>query len=140
VSDINAAAEAFTGEWRPLTKKEHGIIEGRVTYFETRPATYEGQPQLSRKTGLQRTEWVIAVLQDDGETVKFSTMESGQRAISAAIKASGQPAKNGDRIKIAVTKDSVQGKEQADYKVVWTPDATPLNIPVAASVTDEEPF
>jgi predicted thioesterase len=127
MSDINTAAEEFTGEWQQLTKKDHPTIEGRVTYFEKRPATYDGQPSLSRKTGVQRTEWVFAVLTDSGDTVKFSLMESGQRAISTAIKANGQSANiPGDRIKIAVTEDSVQGKSQAEYKVKWTTDTSPL--------------
>jgi predicted thioesterase len=127
MSDINTAAEEFTGEWQQLTKKEHPVIEGRVTYFEKRPATYDGQPSLSRKTGVQRTEWVLGVQQDDGRTVKFSLMESGQRAIATAIKTNGKTANvPGDRIKIAVTEDSVQGKSQAEYKVKWTTDTSPL--------------
>lgn len=146
MQDINEAAEAFIGDWQQLTKKEHGVIEGRVRSFETRPATFEGQPSLSRKTGQQRIEWVFAVQDDDNQITKFSLMESGQRAISAAIKKAGQPAKVGDRIKIRVTKDSVQGKEQADYEVRWTPDSAPLDIPTSGGNSgstpfeDEEPF
>jgi hypothetical protein len=138
MSDINTEIESFAGQWQQLTKTDHPTIEGRVTYFEKRPATFEGAPSLNRKTGAQRMEWVFAVLTDDGETVKFSLMESGQRAIGAAIKTNGKPANvPGDRIKIAVTSDSVQGKSQAEYKVKWTTDTTPL---ADTAAQDEEPF
>jgi predicted thioesterase len=138
VSDINTAAEEFTGEWQQLTKTDHPTIEGRVTYFEKRPATYDGQPSLSRKTGVQRTEWVLGVQTDSGDNIKFSLMESGQRAIATAIKTNGKTANvPGDRIKIAVTEDSVQGKSQAEYKVKWTTDTAPL---ASSEVEDEEPF
>jgi hypothetical protein len=138
MSDINTEIESFAGQWQQLTKKDHPTIEGRVTYFEKRPATFEGQPSISRKTGQPRTEWVFAVLTDGGDTVKFSLMESGQRAISTAIKANGQSANiPGDRIKIAVTEDSVTGKSQAEYKVKWTTDTAPL---AEVAVEDEIPF
>lgn len=136
--DLNEAVLAFAGEWKQLTKKEHGTIEGRVLSFETRPATYEGRPSLSRKTNQQRTEWVFVVQPDaGGDPIKFSLMESGQRTVAAAIKQSGQAAKIGDHIKIAVTKDSIQGSEQADYQCRWTPVAEPLNMP---ATSDEDPF
>jgi hypothetical protein len=137
VTDINTAAETLAGNWAKLNRKEHGTIEGRVISFETRPMTFEGAPVLNRKTGAPRIEWVFAVLQDDGETVKFSLKEAGQRAIADAIKASGQPAKNGDRLKIAVTHDPATEREQATYQARWTSDATPLNIPAD---DDEAPF
>lgn len=138
MSDINAAAEAFVGDWVKLTRKEHGAIEGRVISFEQRPMTFEGKPVENRTTGQQRTEWVFAVFQDDGETVKFSLKEAGQRAVAEAIKDSGQPAKNGDRIKIAVKEDPEDDRSQPTYQCRWTPDATPLDVPVAED--EEEPF
>ena len=51
MTDINQAAEAMTGEWVKLTRKEHGTVEGRVVSFEQRPMTFEGAPVLNRKTG-----------------------------------------------------------------------------------------
>jgi hypothetical protein len=137
MTDINTAAEALTGEWVKLNRKEHGAIEGRVLSFEQRPMTFEGAPVLNRKTGAPRTEWVLAVQTDGGDTIKFSLKEAGQRAISDAIKASGNPAKNGDRLKIAVTADPASDREQATYQARWTPDASPLNIP---GDDGEDPF
>jgi hypothetical protein len=139
MSDINTAAETLTGDWVKLTRKEHGAIEGRVIAFETRPMTFEGDPVLNRKTGQQRTEWVLAVLTDNDETLKFSLKEAGQRAIAEAIKQTGQPAKNGDRIKIAVKDDPPTEREQPTYQVRWTPDTAPLDMPTAAA-GEEEPF
>jgi hypothetical protein len=143
VSDINEAAQGFAGEWVKLTHKADGVIEGRVTYFEKRPALFKGKPIMSQKTGAQRYEWVLAVQDDDNRVVKFSLPESGQRTVAAAITDSGQSAKIGDRIKIRVTKDSVQGESQADYEVRWTPSAAALGIPETAQdepEPDEEPF
>jgi hypothetical protein len=137
MTDINTAAEALTGEWVKLNRKEHGTIEGRVVNFEQRPMTFEGAPVLNRKTGAPRTEWVLAVQTDGGDTIKFSLKEAGQRAISDAIKASGTPAKNGDRLKIAVTADPATDREQATYQARWTSDNTPLNIPTDDG---EDPF
>lgn len=139
MTDINAAAEGLIGDWVKLNRKEHGTIEGRVISFETRPMTFEGAPVLNRKTGIQRNEWVLAVLQDDGETVKFNLKESGQRAVAEAIKSAGQPAKTGDRIKIGVKDDPENDREQATYQARWTPDTTPLEVPGADSGV-EEPF
>jgi len=136
-NDINTAAQAIGGDWTKLTRKEHGTIEGRVISFEQRPMTFEGAPVLNRKTGAPRTEWVLAVQTDSGDTVRFSLKEAGQRAISEAIRASGQPAKNGDRLKIAVTEDPPDDRAQPTYQARWTPDSTPLNIP---ATDDEEPF
>lgn len=138
MSDINAAADALVGEWVKLNRKEHGAIEGRVISFEQRPMTFEGAAVLNRKTGAPRTEWVFAVLQDDGETVKFSLKEAGQRAVAEAIKDAGQPAKNGDRIKIAVKDDPEDDRSQATYQARWTPDTTPLDVP--AEDDESEPF
>ena len=137
MTDINTAAEALQGDWIKLNRKEHGTIEGRVISFEQRPMTFEGAPVLNRKTGAPRTEWVLTVQTDSGDTIKFSLKEAGQRAISQAIKESGQPAKNGDRLKIAVSEDPPDDRAQATYKARWTADATPLNIPTG---DDEEPF
>jgi hypothetical protein len=137
MTDINTAAEALTGEWVKLNRKEHGTIEGRVVSFEQRPMTFEGAPVLNRKTGAPRTEWVLAVQTDGGDTIKFSLKEAGQRAISEAIRASGALAKNGDRLKIAVTADPATDREQATYQARWTPDASPLAIPTDDS---EDPF
>lgn len=135
--DINTAAQALSGEWVKLTRRDHGSVEGRVVSFETRPMTFEGAPVLNRKTGQQRTEWVLAVLTDGGETVKLSLKEAGQRAISEAIKAAGGDAKTGDRLKIAVKDDPANDREQPTYQARWTPDSTPLAVPT----TDyEEPF
>jgi hypothetical protein len=136
MTDINTAAEALTGEWVKLNRKEHGTIEGRVLSFEQRPMTFEGAPVLNRKTGAPRTEWVLAVQTDGGDTIKFSLKEAGQRAISDAIKTSGNLAKNGDRLKIAVIADPMSDREQATYQARWTADNTPLDIPS----DDEAPF
>lgn len=138
MTDINTAAEAMTGEWIKLTRKEHGTIEGRVISFQVRPMTFEGAPVLRRNSGEQRSEWVLAVLTDGGETVKFSLKESGQRTVAEAIKASGRKARNGDRIKIAVKDDPVDERSQPTYQVRWTPDDTPLDIPDEEDL--EEPF
>lgn len=138
MTDINTAAQAIGGEWTKLTRKEHGTIEGRVISFEQRPMTFEGAPVLNRKTGAPRTEWVLAILTDGGDTIKLSLKESGQRAISDAIRQSGQPAKNGDRLKIAVVADPADDRSQPTYQARWTPDSTPLNIPTGDD--DEEPF
>jgi tRNA threonylcarbamoyladenosine modification (KEOPS) complex Cgi121 subunit len=62
--------------------------------------------------------------------------EAGQRAISDAIKTSGNLAKNGDRLKIAVIADPMSDREQATYQARWTADNTPLDIPS----DDEAPF
>lgn len=135
--DINEAAQSMTGSWVQLMSKADGVIEGRVVSFETRPMTFEGEVKLSRKTGQPRTEWVFTVQRDDGEIVKFGLKESGQRAIAEAIKAAGQPAKNGDRIKIAVSEDKPDERSQPTYKARWAADAMPLDVPVA---DEEEPF
>ena len=136
MTDINTAAEAMTGEWVKLNRKEHGTVEGRVVSFEARPMTFEGAPVLNRKTGAPRTEWVFAVLTDAGETVKFSLKEGGQRAVSEAIKATGKPAnETGDRIKIAVKDDPATSTDQPTYQVKWTQDSAPL-----AEAVAEEPF
>lgn len=136
--DINEAAQAMTGTWVQLMSKADGVIEGRVVSFETRPMTFEGEVKLSRKTGQPRTEWTFTVLKDDGETLKFGLKESGQRAVAQAIKESGQPAKNGDRIKIAVSEDKPDERSQPTYQVRWTPDSTPLDVPVEED--ESEPF
>jgi hypothetical protein len=138
MTDINTAAQAIGGDWTKLTRKEHGTIEGRVIGFEQRPMTFEGAPVLNRKTGAPRTEWVLAVQTDDGDTLRFSLKEAGQRAIAEAIRESGaSPAKNGDRLKIAVIEDPQDDRSQPVYKARWTPDSTPLDILVD---DDEEPF
>lgn len=139
--DINEAAQAMTGTWQKLTRKADGVIKGRVISFEQRPMTFEGSPVLSRKTGAQRTEWVLAVQDDDNQVIKFSLKESGQRAVSEAIKASGKPAKNGDVLTIAVKTDPAKDTEQPVYKATWEADNTPLDIPTAQDdLEDEEPF
>lgn len=138
MTDINTAAQALTGDWTKLTRKEDGAIEGRVVAFETRPMTFKGAPVLATKTGQQRTEWVLTIQQDNGDVIKFSLKEAGQRAISDAIKQSGQAGKNGDRLKIAVTENPPDDRSQPTYQARWTPDATPLNIPTDDD--KEEPF
>jgi hypothetical protein len=146
LDELNAAAESITGEWVKLTRKEHGAVEGVVLTFETRPMAFEGAPVLSRKTGQQRTEWVFAVRTDDGETVKFSLRESGQRAVANAIKEAGGGAKAGDRIKIAVKTDPAKDTEQPEYQARWTPGkAEALGVPTSggnsgSAPMDEEPF
>ncbi len=136
--NINEAAQAMSGNWVKLTSKADGVIEGRVVAFETRPMTFEGDPIKSRKTGQQRTEWVLTVLPDDGgEPVKFSLKESGQRAISEAIKAAGGNANTGDRLKISVKTDKETERSQPVYQARWTHDSTPLAVPAAE---EEEPF
>jgi hypothetical protein len=135
--DLNTAAQAMSGQWVPLRRKTDGTIEGRVISYEARPATFDGAPKLSRKTGQQRTEWVFTVQTDD-DIVKFSLAESGQRAIAAAIKESGKPANvPGDHIKIAVKDDPATATEQPTYVVRWTTDTTPL---AEVAVEEEEPF
>lgn len=134
MSGINEAAATIGGTWVKLNRKEHGAVEGRVVAFEQRPMTFEGAPVLNRKTGQARTEWVFTLRQDDGEIVKLSLKESGQRAVSDAIKATGRPANDtGDRLKIAVSDDPVTDREQPTYQARWTQDESPL-------VLDEEPF
>ena len=141
--DINEEAQAFLGTWMQLKSKADGFIEGRVLSYDKRPATYEGQPRISRKTGALRYEWVFTVLPDgDDEPVKFSLMESGQRAVSAAIKESGQPAKMGDRLEIWVKADKVKETDQPEYAARWTPGVELLDAPTPDTTTleDEEPF
>lgn len=144
MTDINTAAAAIGGEWVKLTRKEHGSVEGRVVSFETRPMTFEGAPVLNRKSGQRRTEWVLAIQKDDGETVKLSLKESGQRAVSDAIKAAHVDAKNGDRLKIAVSHDPASDREQPTYQARWTADSSALGVPTGGggpgNLPEEEPF
>lgn len=138
MSDINAAAEAITGDWVKLNRREHDAVEGRVLSFDQRPMTFEGSAVLNRTTGQQRTEWVFVVQRDDGETVKFSLKESGQRAVAEAIKANGQPAKIGDRLKVGVKDDPEDEHSQPVYQARWTTESTPLDIP--GTEPETEPF
>jgi hypothetical protein len=51
-----------------------------------------------------------------------------QAAISQAIKACGEPAKEGDLLKIAVSEDPADKMRQAQYIARWTPGKPVIDI------------
>lgn len=144
LDQLNDAAASLGGQW--VKCKDLGdVIEGVVLDFEIRGKTFEGQPVLSRKSGEQRKEWVFTIQTDDRTDAdddgvrKFSANESAQRAIAAAIKEAGSPAKKGDRVKLGVSKAAASTTEQAEYKARWTTAAEELSIPAPAAPS-EDPF
>ena len=127
LDELNQAAESLGGKWLKLNRKEHGAIVGDLVDFEIRPKTFENAPVLSRKTGEQRTEWVLTLRvaaredEDDDGIRKLSLNESAQRALAAAIKESKSKAQVGGTVKIAVKTDPASDREQAEYQARYTP-------------------
>lgn len=135
---LNQAAETMGGRWLKLNRVEHGVVEGDLVDFEIRPKTFEGAPVLSRKTGEQRSEWVLTLRVDDAEDDeddrlrKLSLNEAGQRALANAIKESKAKAETGGRVKIRVIEDPETSTQQATYQARYTPPAKPLTADVDA--------
>ena len=105
--------------------------------FETRPRTdMDGNPVLKRGTDVPRIEWLLTLSvplaeregPDDDGTRKLPCNESMQAAISQAIKACGEPAKEGDLLKIAVSEDPADKMRQAQYIARWTPGKPVIDI------------
>ena len=133
---LQEAAASIGGNWAHLKSTDDPDVEGKVLAFEIREATFEGALVKSRKTGAQRYEWVFTLDTGNGEVTKISLNESGQRAVSVALKEAGSTAKVGDTLKIGVAEDPPSEREQATYRARWTPAPASLGVPA----DDGEPF
>jgi len=137
LNELNRAATTSGGKWVKLRTKEDGSFEGTLVAFESRPRTdMENNVVMKRGTDTPRTEWLLTLSvplaeregpEDDG-TRKMPCNEAMQSAISAAIKACGEPAKEGDTLKIAVSADPVDKMRQATYVARWTPGKPIIDI------------
>jgi hypothetical protein len=132
-SELARAASTSAAQWVKLRNKADGTIEGNVVEVEKRPRTdMDGNVVNVRGKDTPRIEWIVTLTVplaerenlDDQGTRKFSCNESMQRAISNAVdasqKASGELAKQGDTLKIAVSKDPETEFSQAEYIARWT--------------------
>jgi hypothetical protein len=137
LNELNRAVATAGGKWVKLRTKEDGSFEGTLVAFETRPRTdMDGNPVLKRGTDVPRTEWLLTLSvplaeregPDDDGTRKLPCNESMQAAISQAIKACGEPAKEGDLLKIAVSEDPADKMRQAQYIARWTPGKPVIDI------------
>ena len=137
LNELNRAASTSGGKWIKLRTKEDGSFEGTLVAFESRAKTdMEGNPVLKRGTDVPRTEWLLTLSvplaeregPDDDGTRKLPCNESMQAAISQAIKACGEPAKEGDLLKIAVSEDPADKMRQAQYIARWTPGKPVIDI------------
>jgi hypothetical protein len=137
LNELNRAATTSGGKWVKLRTKEDGSFEGTLVAFESRPRTdMEGNVVMKRGTDTPRTEWLLTLSvplaeregpEDDG-TRKMPCNEAMQSAISQAIKACGEPAKEGDTLKIAVSADPADKMRQATYVARWTPGKPIIDI------------
>lgn len=135
--ELNRAATTSGGKWLKLRTKEDGSFEGALVAFEQRPRTdMDGNPVLKRGTDVPRIEWLLTLSvatelregpEDDGLR-KLPCNEAMQSAISQAIKACGEPAKEGDHLKIAVSADPSTAMSQATYIARWTPSKPVIDI------------
>ena len=137
LNELNRAASTSGGKWVKLRTKEDGSFQGTLVAFESRAKTdMEGNPVLKRGTDVPRTEWLLTLSvplaeregPDDDGTRKLPCNESMQAAISQAIKACGEPAKEGDLLKIAVSEDPADKMRQAQYIARWTPGKPVIDI------------
>lgn len=136
LDDINRAIDSFGGQWVNLRKKTDGVLDGLVVSVEERDKTFEGAVVLSRKTQQPRREWVFVLKterhetdEDDGVR-KFAANESAQRAIAKAVKESGRKLEVNGRLKVVVTTDPENDRDQAEYKAKYEAPA-----PIAATVS-----
>jgi hypothetical protein len=137
LNELNRAVSTTGGKWVKLRNKADGSFEGSLIAFESRPRTdMDGNVLNRRGTDTPRTEWLLTLQvaadvregpEDDG-TRKLPCNESMQGAISAAIKACGEPAKEGDTLKIAVSEDPATPMSQAQYIARWTPGKPIIDI------------
>jgi hypothetical protein len=137
LNELNRAVSTTGGKWVKLRNKADGSFEGSLIAFESRPRTdMDGNVVNFRGKDTPRTEWLLTLQvaadvregpEDDG-TRKLPCNESMQRAISAAIKACGEPAKEGDLLKIAVSEDPATPMHQAEYIARWTPGKPIIDI------------
>jgi len=134
LDEINQAIDQFGGQWVKLRNKSDGVLKGTIVSAESRGKTFEGAAVLSKKTGKQRTEWVIVLqtdlhesAEDDGVR-KFTANESAQRAIAKAVKDSGSKLSQGGTLAIVVTKDPESATDQAEYRAEYAPAAAPVAI------------
>lgn len=145
LDQLNEAASRIGGKWVKL-RDQGDVLEGVVLDFELREKSYEGQPVVSRSTGKPRIEWLFTIqteLREDAEDDgirKFPANESAQRAIAAAIKECGQPAKKGDHLKVGVKTPPKSTTDQAEYQARWTSAAEELQVPTAPEPEVEVPF
>ena len=139
LDQLNQDAASLGGSWLKLRNKADGTIEGTVVSYEKRERrTPEGDVVFKKGTTTPRYVWTFTLQLDDGDARlegpdddglrKFDANESAQRAIATAIKASGKPAAEGDRLKIAVKDDPESDFSQPEYQAKWTPGAPPLAI------------
>jgi hypothetical protein len=136
--DINREIASGGGTYVKLTKKSHGILEGRVINVTIRDKQFNGKV-IPNKNGEPRKEWVFT-LDVDGEVKKWAAVESAQFAIRGALQALGKDVKlepNGI-LKVAVMEDSIQGEKSAEYKVKYTPP-TPADTDDPFAGADNEP-
>jgi hypothetical protein len=94
------------------------IVTGVVLDVVVREKVFKGNKVLNSKTGEVRKEWVFT-LDIEGEPKKWAAGEVAQYAIRQAL--NGVKIEKGGKLRIEVTKSSVQGESQAELNVEYIP-------------------
>ena len=141
LDELVTAASSIGGNWAKLRTTDDPPVEGTVIAFESRAKTFEGAPVLNRKTGAPRMEWVFTLDCGGEEPTKVSLNESGQRAVSAALRAANCTSpKAGDTLKVGVKANPANDREQAEYQAKWTVGAATLDVPTTPAADPGDPF
>jgi hypothetical protein len=137
LDELNTAVASIGGKWVKLRDTADDPIEGVIVAFETRPRTdLDGNVVFKKGTQTPRTEWLFTLEVDDAQREgpdddglrKLPANESMQRAISDAIKKSGEKAAEGGRLAVKVKADPADKFSQADYSAKYTPPVKALDI------------
>lgn len=145
IDAMNEAIARSGGKWVKV-RNAGDKIAGRLADYEERPKTWKDAPVLNSKTGKPRIEWVLTLEvdeadgPDDDRLRKVTANESMQRAISAAVRASGKPAEIGGHLAIAVKNEAASDTEQAEYVAAYKPPALAAAINDPAPTAEDDPL
>jgi hypothetical protein len=139
--DINREIANSGGSYVKLTKKEHGVLSGKILDVKVRDKVFKGKV-VPNKNGEPRKEWLFTLETADG-IKKWAAVESAQFAIRGAL--DGRKIEAGGLLQVKVVEDSIQGEKSAEYKALYTSPVddpfandAPAETPAAAS--DDSPF
>jgi hypothetical protein len=115
--DFNREAASAGGNWHKLTKREHGVLKGKIVNVEKRAKQFGGKPVLNSKTQEPRYEWIFTLEDTEGKVIKFAAVETAQYAIRGAL--GDRKLEPGGFLQIAVVEDAVAGSKSAEYKAKY---------------------